>query len=212
MEFQVYAPQTMVTARNRDRSVFSAWGLRGGKPGKASRFVKNPGTPGAVELGSTDIVLCEPNDIILIQGPGAGGYGDPAKRPPELVGDDVRRGLVSSESARQDYGVVLTANFEVDAAATERLRATMPMRGGEFSHGPGRTAFEAIWTLPRYDALHVILREVPVNWRYFVKHRVFAALKTLGTADDVYRAYEKICAEFEDLPKVPGPSRKEAAE
>ena len=45
MEFQVFAPQTMVTARNRDRSVFSAWGLRSGGPGRVSRFARNPGTP-----------------------------------------------------------------------------------------------------------------------------------------------------------------------
>src|SRR5207248_495927 len=33
MEFQVFAPQTMVTARNRDRSIITAWGVRGGRPG-----------------------------------------------------------------------------------------------------------------------------------------------------------------------------------
>lgn len=212
MEFQVFAPQTMVTARNRDRSVFSAWGLRGGMSGRQSHFVKNPGTPGAVELGSTDIVLCEPNDIILIQGPGAGGYGDPALRAPELVRDDVRRGLVGIESARRDYGVALKADLSLDSPETQRLRAGMPRRAGEFSHGPGRAAFEAIWTLSRYDALHHILRDVPVNWRYFVKHRVFAALKTPGDAGDVYRVYESTCAEFGDLPRVAPPAHREAAE
>ncbi len=212
MEFQVFAPQTMVTARNRDRSIFSAWGLRGGKPGKASRFIKNPDTPRAVELGSTDIVLCEPNDIILIQGPGAGGYGDPVKRAAELVQEDVKRGLVSVESARKFYGVALTAELEIDAGETDKLRAAMPASGAEFTHGPGRVAFESVWTLPRYDALHVILREIPVNWRYFIKHRIFAALKTPGGPEDVYRAYEALCVEFQDLPKVTGPARREAAE
>ena len=43
MEFQLFAPQSMVTARNRDRSIFSAWGLRGGMPGLTSRFAKQPG-------------------------------------------------------------------------------------------------------------------------------------------------------------------------
>lgn len=215
MEFKVFAPQTMVTARNRDRSVFSAWGLRGGMPGQASRFVKNPGTQGAIELGSTDIVLCDPNDVILIQGPGAGGYGDPARRDPALVADDVRRGLVSAESARRDYGVALVADNMVDPAETERLRAARPPREMEFGHGPGRAAFEAIWTVPRYDALHHILREVPVNWRYFVKHRVFAALRQPGEAADVFRAYEAVCAEFGDLPRVPAPgapAQRQAAE
>ena len=41
MEFQLFAPQSMVTARNRDRSVFSAWGVNGGQPGQSS-FTRNP--------------------------------------------------------------------------------------------------------------------------------------------------------------------------
>ena len=141
MEFQVFAPQTMVTARNRDRSIFSAWGLRGGGPGRVSRFARNPDTSGCIELGSTDVVLCEPGDIILIQGPGAGGYGDPAKRAPEAVRDDVRRGFISAAAARADYGVALTDQLEIDAPATAGLRSKMPERNAEFTHGPGRVAF-----------------------------------------------------------------------
>ena len=88
----------------------------------------------------------------------------------------------------------------------------MPKREAEFGHGPGRVAFEAVWTLPRYDALHRILREVPVNWRYFVKHRVFAAVKQAGGPEDVYRAYAALRKEFDDLPDVPADARREAAE
>ena len=87
MEFQVFAPQSMVTARNRDRSVISAWGFVGGQSGATSRFARNPAGPDTVELGSTDIVLCEPGDTLLIQGPGGGGYGDPLERPAEDVLD-----------------------------------------------------------------------------------------------------------------------------
>lgn len=202
MEFQVFAPGTMVTARNRDRSIFSAWGLQGGMAGRTSRFARNPDTPGCVELGSTDIVLCDPGDIILIQGPGAGGYGDPALRDPMLVRDDVRRGFISAAAARQDYGVVLTAALEVDETATARERATRPRRRQEFGHGPGRIAFERIWTLERYDALHRILVEVPVTWRFFVKNRVFAEVTAPGPASDVYAAYAALCERFADLPRV----------
>ena len=42
MEFKVFAPQTMVTARNRDRSIFSAWGLQGGGPGRVSASRATP--------------------------------------------------------------------------------------------------------------------------------------------------------------------------
>jgi N-methylhydantoinase B len=209
MEFQLFAPQSMVTARNRDRSVFSAWGLTGGRSGAVSRFVLNPGTPGAIELGSQDIVQCAPGDIILIQGPGAGGYGSPLERPTTDVLTDVRYGLVSREHARADYGVVIGSDMNVDEAATAKLRKELASDAdrAEFGHGPGRLAFEQIWTGARYEALTRILAAVPVTWRFFVKHQIFRAItsapagKAQGVAD-VYRAYGEVAARFTDLPSV----------
>ena len=57
---------------------------------------------------------------------GGGGFGDPKERAIEKVVQDVRDGLVSIESARRDYGVVLhPTTFEVDVRKTAQLR-----RGG----------------------------------------------------------------------------------
>jgi N-methylhydantoinase B len=213
MEFQVFAPQSMVTARNRDRSVFSAWGLAGGHAGATSRFAQNPDTPGCIELGSTDVVHCNPGDVILIRGPGGGGYGDPLDRPEEDVAADVRRGFISAEHARSEYGVVLG-----DPAATARLRGDLSRQrvGGEFGHGPGRVAHEAVWSARRYETLTELLLAVPVTWRYFVKHRLFAALKGRvapvdGGADDVVQAYATLVAQFPDLPPPPAGMLREAA-
>ena len=43
--------------------------------------------------------------MIRVFTPGAGGVGDPRKRPPEYVLRDVMEGKVSVEGALQDYGV-----------------------------------------------------------------------------------------------------------
>lgn len=218
MEFQLFSPQSMVTARNRDRSRFSAWGLRGGRAGRVSRFIKNPHSNTPVELGSADVVPCDPSDIILIQGPGAGGYGNPLERPIEAVQQDVRRGLVSLDRARVDYGVVFDGAGAVDTAATTRLRRELSERrpSGEFGHGEGRAAFEAVWTLARYEMLTRILATVPTTWRYFVKHRIFAEIgdrvaSADGGAADVVTAYQALTEAFVDLPPLPS-GRTAAAE
>ena len=214
MEFQLFAPQSLVTARNRDRSVFSAWGVQGGMAGRVSRFAQNPDTDRCVELGSQDVVHCEPGDVILIQGPGAGGYGNPLDRSAELVATDVRRGFVSVASARDSYGVVLTGEFSVDEAATAKLRGELSRRFtiSEFGHGAGRVSYEKTWTEPRYDAITHVLSEVPVTWRYFVKHQIFAAIgkepaPAGGGANDVYAAYDAVRSRFRELPAVAEPGR-----
>jgi N-methylhydantoinase B len=55
---------------------------------------------------------------------GGGGWGDPLARDPDLVGKEVRRGLVSADGARR-YGVVCDEDGRVDEAATETLRAVL---------------------------------------------------------------------------------------
>ena len=64
-------------------------------------------------------------DIIRVVTPGAGGYGDPKKRPAEKVLKDVIEQKVSVEAAKQVYGVVVVpdgVSFRVDEAATVELR------------------------------------------------------------------------------------------
>lgn len=205
MEFELFAPGSMVTARNRDRSIMTAWGLRGGSPGEASRFVKNPGRDDARELGNHDIVHCEPGDVIRLDGPGGGGYGDPCTRPVAAVLEDVRCGFVTSARARRDYGVAVRDDGSVDEAETARLRAGRPTSHPHYTHGAGRIDFERVWTEARYEVLTRLLADVPVSWRFFVKHRLFAALAghvagADGGAADVVRHYEELAARFAELP------------
>ena len=55
-------------------------------------------------------------------GPCGGGYGDPRRRDPQKVLEDVIDGLVTAEAARASYGVVIQ-DGRVDEAATAVLRA-----------------------------------------------------------------------------------------
>jgi N-methylhydantoinase B len=57
---------------------------------------------------------------------GGGGYGSPLLRPAEEVAADARQGYISPAAVKELYGVVLDPDsFDVDVAATERLRAAM---------------------------------------------------------------------------------------
>ena len=59
---------------------------------------------------------------LLLELPGGGGYGDPLQREAERVAADVRLGLVTSDVARHEYGVVIDAKGAVDETATDTLR------------------------------------------------------------------------------------------
>jgi N-methylhydantoinase B len=107
-----------------DRHTFRPYGLYGGSPGKPSR---NALISGGQERELTAKVTMTPmrrGDVFVHDQPGPGGWGDPLERDPARVLRDVRNELVSVESARDDYGVVVdVAAGAVDEAATARRRA-----------------------------------------------------------------------------------------
>jgi len=183
-ECKVFSPNTVMTARNRDRSRFRAWGIKGGKAGGISTFVINAGLENEKVLGNADLFTAEPDDLILLSSSGAGGLGSPYDRPPEEVLADVRQGFVTVAGARGDYGVVIVDN-EVDIAATEVLRNELRTSQGNthFHFGPERDAFEAAWPAEHYDALVAALHEVPVEWRAFLKRRIMKKHGDTGFAD-----------------------------
>jgi N-methylhydantoinase B len=215
MEFQVFSPNTLVTARNRDRTRFASWGVHGGHAGANARFTRNPDTPRAEELDNNDLVVCMPGDVIRLVGAGAGGFGRPIDRDPVKVRDDVLRGYVTPDDARDIYGVVLDDGRLDDVGTAERrtmLRAQcadLPVPA--FTYGPYRDAFEAKWTRARYAALTGILASVPVQWRYFIKHRLFDALDASlaeresqvsdddGDAALVHALFAQLCVTYPQL-------------
>ena len=63
------------------------------------------------------------NDSLVLELAGGGGFGNPLHRDPINVARDVLNGFVSEKSAREDYGVALDANGEVNQNDTELLRS-----------------------------------------------------------------------------------------
>jgi N-methylhydantoinase B len=141
--------------------------------------MRNPGSAHAQDLGNSDLVDCEPGDVIRLEGNGGGGYGFPWRRPAAQVLSDVRSNYVSVECARTSYGVVIEGDA-VDEAATSELRRTLaasPPDHEFYGYCGNRLAHEHVWPQPCYAKLVDCLASVPVNWRFFLKHLMFAEMR-----------------------------------
>jgi N-methylhydantoinase B len=86
------------------------------------------GAPGGVSLLSGKPIRSKGRqtvsggDFIRLELPGGGGFGDPATRDPDQVAADVADGLITRDTALQQYRVALAADGAVDRTATARLR------------------------------------------------------------------------------------------
>lgn len=210
MAFRVFAPDTRITARNRDRSFFRPWGVLGGRAAGLSDMVVNPGTPEEKRLGNIDTAVLQPGDVLEIRSAGGGGRGDAFTREPWRVLRDVERGYVSLESAERDYGVVIRDGM-VDTAATASLRGAHRAATGHFHFGPEREQFEAQWTTAAYDRLTSILAALPIHWRFFAKTEIFRRMEGRRGPDGVEAALAAVCARFPEMPRQVMDSAPQAA-
>ena len=114
-----------------DRWFTYPWGVNGGKPGTRARKIleKADGTQ-TIVANKLDSLSVAAGDQLHFITWGGGGWGDPLERPPELVGKEIRQGLVTSAGAKA-YGVVADTDGAVDMAATKALRATMRAAANE---------------------------------------------------------------------------------
>ncbi len=119
-------------------------GIAGGYPAKGTSFkaVRNSDIqkwfekselPGDIEdVGSPEILpykiwtIQAVNDIFRLSAPGGGGYGDPLKRDPQMVREDVINSAVSFKAANDIYGVIVDKEtLEIDISATHKRREEM---------------------------------------------------------------------------------------
>jgi N-methylhydantoinase B len=148
---------------NADRSILNCYGVNGGKAGSCySVTVFDPDDTERAVPGMSDNIAVKAGSLIRVVTTGGGGWGDPLEREPDLVCYDVQAGIVTEQSARDDYGVVLEKSglrYIVDSDATSALRAGMrntrerlPMfdRGPAYDelHRQGKLSKPAGWEDP----------------------------------------------------------------
>lgn len=123
-----------------DRAHTYPYGVEGGIHGRPSQkfLIKNNGEQ--IELPSkVENVPISKGDRLIFITAGSGGLGDPLERKAERVANDVKRGLMTEQFAKEQYGVEISPVGTVDFDRTERLRQEMRqnrMALTPFDHGP----------------------------------------------------------------------------
>ena len=103
-EFEMLEDAQLVSRMSQRRH--GSKGLAGGKGPPVSRTVLSA-VGGVRDLPGLIQLPMKAGERVRIEQSGGGGWGDPRKRDPEAVLRDVDDGVVSMDSARRDYGVLL---------------------------------------------------------------------------------------------------------
>jgi N-methylhydantoinase B len=98
------------------------WGLWGGKPGEVGIYLlREPQAKEFRAMGGAHHPVPVGSEVIVRTG-GGGGWGDPLERDPASVRMDLQEELISAQSAKDEYAVVLRNDLSIDGSATVRLR------------------------------------------------------------------------------------------
>ncbi|OGO31518.1 MAG: hypothetical protein A2Z29_10595 [Chloroflexi bacterium RBG_16_56_11] len=124
MQIRLLSPATLFAFIEKGKAPH--WGVDGGKEGLRNYSVVQPKDGNEFEVLKTSGMQLHSGTIVSATAGGGGGYGNPLERDPEKVRRDVINGYISEERARLDYGVVVDPqSFEIDKAATRRLRSSL---------------------------------------------------------------------------------------
>ncbi len=120
MEFEISSPETVVTARNRNRSIMPGWGVNAAGPAPS----RNSTEPWPRQRSVARQYRCR----VLRARRYHPGHRARRRRlrqclhtAPAAVLADIRSGAVTPATAERDYGVVIR-DGEIDEAATSALR------------------------------------------------------------------------------------------
>src|SRR5207247_10064265 len=114
---------TVVFSGQGERCVHRPWGLFGGGPGATGK-IQIVHDDGRLERLPNKCMSVEvpTGAVVWIETPGAGGYGPPAQRSPELVEEDARRGKFSARFIREKYGSPRARSVEIESNDGDRIR------------------------------------------------------------------------------------------
>tara|TARA_Y100000588_G_scaffold206201_1_gene220037 strand:+ start:657 stop:2339 length:1683 start_codon:yes stop_codon:yes gene_type:complete len=87
-----------------ERFRYQPWGLFGGKAGGSGQFILRDGDGERRLDDKPDKVQIDDDDRIVIETPGAGGYGAPKERSPEAVELDFRSGKFTATYIDENFG------------------------------------------------------------------------------------------------------------
>ncbi len=107
-----------ILAATFDRMRFAPRGREGGGDGAMGRARLASGR----EFTTKSVHTVPAGERLILELPGAGGFGDPRTRDPAHVADEVRNAMLSPAAARRHYAVAVSSEGEIDEAETAKLR------------------------------------------------------------------------------------------
>jgi len=96
---------TMTFSGQGERFVNRPWGLFGGGSGGTGKFVKLSGGAEVALPTKPANLEVKPHEAIVVETPGAGGYGKPGEREPSAIENDFVSGKFSRTFIKTNYGV-----------------------------------------------------------------------------------------------------------
>ena len=87
-----------------DRHRYAPYGLAGGEAGSPGSAVVFGAGNDRERIPAKCVRVLSKGDVLSVRTPGGGGYGDPDDRPRDAVERDLRRGILTAETAQAQYG------------------------------------------------------------------------------------------------------------
>ncbi|MGH1351301.1 MAG: hydantoinase B/oxoprolinase family protein [Methyloligellaceae bacterium] len=186
-EFEILKDGCSVLARGMDRFHFSPWGIEGGMPSVWAQTIVNRGKSDERHIGKIDVIYLNKGDTLTVLTPGGGGYGNPFERAFEDVQKDIQSGLVSSEQAKNAYGVVVMDDGKVNEQQSRLLRASR-QSDGVLKQASGFDSVHIAWE--RFfdegvdDAFSMLYSNVAISQRSVVKRQIISDVLNPGKKSD----------------------------